>query len=231
MKIIALFMALCYPVSSCFAAEFDEDFIVGNYKLHFSQAGDLIEPDEYYIFQAVKNEKDGFKKSARKYFQRAASYGNTFGIFYTGLLYLQEDEVVKGYAWLTLVDTKRFPFASRVKSLRSKLEAQLNSQELEQSKVFAEKLNHFYGATAGFNRRLHWSRNFKLTGSNIKGYVPHKLSIQTDFSHGVISPMNVNVSTARIEKSIKQFVYEYEMDYRITNGEVNMGELELVDEK
>ena len=81
------------------------DTVVGDYGLHFSQQGRVIAPDEYYIFHAVKNEKEGYKKIARKHFQKAASYGNTFGIFYTGLLYLQEDENLKvmlGFHWLIL---------------------------------------------------------------------------------------------------------------------------------
>ena len=209
----------------------NEDFVVGKYKLHFNQDGDVIAPDEYYVFQAIKNEKDGFKKMARQDFQRAASYGNTFGMFYTGLLYLQENDSIKGYAWLSMVDTDRFPFANRVIDLMQKLEVNLTKDEVEKANQFTEELKKYYGVSAGFNRRLKWSKDFKLTGSNIKGYIPNRLSIQTNFSHGTIGKMNANVSTMRLEKNLKQFVFEYEMDYRLTEGEVKMGEMELIEKE
>lgn len=207
-----------------------DDYVVGTYTLHFNQQGEVIEPDEYYFFHGVNDEADGFKNSARKQFQRAASYGNTFGFYYTGLLYLQEAQNIKGYAWLSMVDTQNFPYAANVKDLLFKLESGFDQNAMQQAKDYITALDEYYGVEATFQRRLKWSKNFKLTGSHIKGHIPNSLSIQTDWTTSdSISKFNTNLSAKVIENSIKSFVYEYDMDFRIREGNVNVKDIELIE--
>lgn len=211
-------------------------FPVGNYSLHFNKAGDIIQPDEYYVYKAVHDNQDGFKQSALKNFQKAASYGNTFAVYYTGLLYLQVEDYVSGYAWLSMVETKGFPHADNTLDLLHKLKNQLSSENIESAKMLRDELEEVYGAEHAFERRLAWSRDFKLTGTHIRGHVPNRLKIQTDLSHkaevivnGTANAMGANVTGNRVRKAINSFVYEYELDYRITHGNVKLGDFDIIE--
>lgn len=229
MPYVFVVILFCSVVSSSLAKT-ENGFPVGDYSLHFNQAGEVIKPDEYYVYKAVHDNEDGFKNSALKNFQKAASYGNTFALYYTGLLYLQEEEYVKGYAWLKMVETNNFPHADNTLDLLNKLNKQLNAEDIKSANSLLTELSKVYGAQPAFARRKAWSKNFKLTGSNIKGYVPHRLQIQTDLSHGKITRMNTNVSPVHIERAIKTFVFEYELDYRISNGDVKLSDFEILEE-
>lgn len=229
MPYVLTVILLSAVMSSPFAKEINDTFPVGNYSLHFNQGGEVIKPDEYYVYKAVHDNEDGFKKSAIKNFQKAASYGNTFAVYYTGLLFLQEEDIINGYAWLSMVETRGFPHSDNTLDLLNKLKSQLKPEELKAANIRLAELNKVYGATPAFARRKAWSKDFKLTGSHLKGYVPHRLQIQTDWSHGKITRMSANVVPIHIEIAIRSFIYEYELDYRITYGDVKLGEFEVIE--
>ena len=235
MPYVFIVILFCSVVSLSFAKT-TYGFPVGDYSLHFNQAGEVIKPDEYYVYKAAHDNEDGFKDSAIKNFQKAASYGNTFAVYYTGLLYLQKDDFVNGYAWLSMVETKGFPHADNTLDLLHKLKNQLKPAELEAAMTLQQDLEAVYGAKPAFDRRLAWSRNFKLTGTSIKGHVPNRLKIQTDLSHdkniivnGTANAMGANVNGVHIRKALKSFVYEYELDYRISHGEVKLGDFKVIE--
>ncbi len=206
-------------------------FPVGKYSLHFTQNGEVIKPDGHYVNLAVHDVLDGFKKSAIKNFQKAASYGNTYATYYASLLYLQEEDYVNGYAWLSMVETKSFPEADNVLDLLDKLENSLSSDDMSRVNDLKVELKEVYGAEAAYSRRMAWSKNFKMAGTHLKGNIPQGIRIQTDLSHGTINRGTANITPIVIERAIKTFVYEYEFDYRIKEGDVIMGEIELLDDE
>ena len=207
-----------------------EDFIVGKFGLYFYKSGEMIKPDEYYFFEAIENTEKGLKESALKNFRKAASYGNTFGTYYTGLMYLQDENRMKGYAWLTMANVKGFIFKDKIDELLWKLDNQMSEGELNQAKQYNEELNSVYGVKATFERRLKWSRNFRLAGTRIKGHVPTGIQVQTDhFDQSKGGLINPKVTSLYMKKQIKEFVYEYPMDYRLEHGNVILNEFKLIE--
>ena len=219
---------LCITTSVVHAVN-DNNFPVGNYKLHLNQQGEVIKPDEYYVYKAIQDNANGFKKSAIKNFKKAASYGNTLATYYTGLLYLQQKDYINGYAWLSMIDNKDFPHADNVMDISNKIENSLGQEEMTAAKILRQQLIDIYGVEPTFARRLSWSKNFKLTGTNIKGHIPHRLSIITNFSMGQVSDMDANVKPVHLQRAIKNFVYEYDLDYRLKQGNVNLLDFEVLE--
>lgn len=214
------------------------DFVVGKFGLHYNKAGEIIKPDEYYFFQAMENTEDGYQESALKNFRKAASYGNTFGTYYTGLLYLQDDDQIKGHAWLTMANTKGFVFKDKISDLLTKLDHQMSHGELDEAKKFHNALKEVYGVEASLKRRLKWSRNFKITGTNISGNLPNFTKVITDLSPGYrgrialnnTSRTNAFIDVQSMKKQFNSFVYEYKNDYRLIEGEVQIGDFELIND-
>ncbi len=204
------------------------DFVYGRYGLHFNEDGRVIKPDEYYFHLAAEAEMDGLKVAARKNFQRVASYGNTYGFYYTALLYMQSNDYVKGHAWLSFIKSKQFEFYPKVTRLKAKLEKVLSTEQLQSAQQFKAKLDEVYGVQATFDRRKKWSKSFKLGGTHIRGHVPNFLSIQTRFVGDQVNTRGSgDVSAIQLRKTIRGFVYEYDMDLRIEAGEVILNDLEL----
>ena len=201
----------------------DDEISVGNYGLHFNELGEVVKPDEYYTYLGAKDHYDGLNKSAINNFKRAASYGNTFAMHFVGLLYLQENDNVRGYAWLSLVPTNKGPHAEKTSALLDKLNQTLSPDELSQAEELKAKLLETYDVANTFERRLAWSKDFKLTGTHLKGRVPDHLRIvTTQFGGG-------NASSETLKKSLNNFVYEYKLDFRLQDGLVEQGEIKIQD--
>ena len=230
-RLIICIVFLCLICESS-PAKANKDIVVGNFGLHFDELGNIIKPDEFYFFEAMENSKKGYRESALKNFRKSASYGNTFGAYYTGLMYLQDGDQVKGLAWLSISNNKGFIFKDKVESLLEKLKHAMNESELNEAHDFNQQLDDIYGVEATFNRRIKWSRNFRLAGTKIKGYVPRGIKIQTDLSSNseVGGSPNSFINDISMKKQLHDFVYEYNMDYRLVDGEVNVLDVELSDE-
>ncbi len=230
---IILIMVLCCQVSH--AKTKGNDFVVGKYGLHFDMDGKIIKPDEYYLVRASENINKGFNESALKNFRKAASYGNTLGAYYSGLLYLQDNDAIRGYAWLNIANAKGFEFKDKITDLLWKLEQQMSDMELGNAKGFLQKLDKVYGVEPTLKRRLKWTRGFKLTGSNVSGNVTRGTKIRTDMSAGSGGLVNFHETTKtntlidnmNKKEELSSFVYHYKNDFRLTEGEVNVRDIEL----
>ena len=210
----------------------DDEISVGSYGLHFNELGEVVNPDEYYTYLGAKDHYDGLNKSAINNFKRAASYGNTFAMHFVGLLYLQENDNVRGYAWLSLVPTNKGPYAEKTSALLDKLNQTLSPDELSRAEELKAKLLETYDVANTFERRLAWSKDFKLTGTHLKGRVPNHLAIITtpQIGYGNVGNMTVsNASSETLKKSLRNFVYEYKLDFRLQDGLVEQGEIKIQD--
>jgi hypothetical protein len=62
------------------------------YGLHFDDSGNIIKPDHYYLAKGIKDDKDGFKKSAIKHFKQAAEFGNQYAMSLIALYHMQDKD-------------------------------------------------------------------------------------------------------------------------------------------
>lgn len=187
--------------------------------LHFDEKGRIIRPDEVFLGRGLSDEKAGFKDQAMKNFKESATYGNAYAKYFLGLLYLQKNDYLNGFAWLSLLDGE-FKGADKVNSLLPRVKANLSEEQLKRADSMIEELKETYGEYAGLMKREKWRKSHKYTGTHIKGHIPPFLTI--DVGNGV------TVSGQNIRKQIETFVYEYEYQFRL--GEVNLKETEFIDD-
>ncbi len=181
--------------------------------LFFDDSGKMISPDDYLVHQALVDDEDGYKNDAMWRFKEAAEYGNKHGQYYAGLLYLQKDDYVNGYAWLKLAGDQFMNNPKLLSAVTHQLEKQQLMDQADQSlKVLKSKIN-FESSIA---KRVQWFKRLKFTGTHIGGYIP--VFWQADIGQGFW------VTGPDLRKDIKSFLY----NYRYQRGDVRLSELKLL---
>ncbi len=180
--------------------------------LFFDAQGKMISPDDYLVHQALKDDEDGYKNDAMWRLKEAAEYGNKHGQYYAGLLHLQQDDYINGYAWLKLSGEKFMNNASLLPVVSQTLKQRsLTNQAEEKFQALSASIN-FESSIA---KRVEWFKRLKFAGSHIGGYIP--VFWRTELRDGLI------VKDFDLRKEIKSFLY----DYRYQRGDVRLTELKL----
>lgn len=182
--------------------------------LFFDSHGNMISPDDYLVHQALKDDDGGYKNDAMWRLKEAGEYGNKHGQYYAGLLHLQQDDYVNGYAWLKLSGDQFMNNANLLPSISQTLKSR--GQMNKASEAFAllkEKIN-FESSIA---KRIEWFKKLSFGGTHIGGYIP--VFWRTEMRDGVI------VKGFDLRKDVKSFLY----DYRYQRGDVRLKEFELHD--
>ena len=183
--------------------------------MKFNDHGELIPPDQILIRYALKSDKDGFKESAMRFLKESARYGNQEARYFVGLLYLQQKDWARGYAWLKLVR----PGVFDLERLRPKVESLMTTEEKAQADITHKQLKGEYSDLAGLAKREAWRRKLSFTGTRIKGG-KNIINFRIQTASGAV------VAEKQLEDMLDSFVYEY--DYNL--GNVKLGTLELIEE-
>lgn len=180
--------------------------------LKFDDGGNMVGPDDYLVHQALIDDADGHKNDAMWRLQEAAEYGNKHGQYYAGLLYLQKDDYINGYAWLKLAGDEFMNTPALLPAIEATLADRQQQQQAHKAlNVLKEKIN--FDTT--LNKRLNWFKRIKFGGSKIGGYIP--ITWKTLLNDGVI------VEGPELRQHMKSYLF----DYRYQRGDVRLKELEL----
>jgi len=188
--------------------------------LHFDNTGKIIAPDQEYMWQGYKDEKDGFRDSALKNFKKAAEFGNYHAMSLVGLYMLHDKDYTMAHAWLNLINLDKFPNREYMNDIIKGLENLMTSDELQKAKLAKAELLETYGNYPALLRREKWKKSMRFTGTRIKGHIPPHLTFT--LNSGVV----VNGSDAKHQ--VDNFVYEYEFD--IGQGEVTLDDVEIIED-
>jgi TPR repeat protein len=181
-------------------------------------------PDHKAVNGAVHALKKGFEKDAFDKFERASLYGNKHAQTSVAMMYLKGVGVSKdwvvGYAWLTLAASLGDPETTRA---RDDVYAQLTDEEKSRTKQQIDHLNETYSDQLALERREEWVRKQKreVTGSRTGSTAGLELQVG-----------DANGHTWQIAgtKYFELLEGSYVMEFRQHLGEVEIGELTLVDE-
>jgi hypothetical protein len=180
--------------------------------LFFDVQGKMVSPDDYLVHQALKDDKDGYKNDAMWRLKEAAEYGNKHGQYYAGLLHLQQDDYVNGYAWLKLSGDQFMNNANLLPAISQTLSQRGLMQQANEKLAALKAQINFESSIA---KRVGWFKKLKFGGTHIGGYIP--VFWRTDLGDGMI------VKDFDLRKDIKSFLY----DYRYQRGDVRLTELKL----
>lgn len=180
--------------------------------LKFDSHGKMVSPDDYLVHQAMKDDEDGYKNDAMWRLKEAAEYGNKHGQYYAGLLHLQQDDYVNGYAWLKLSGDHFMNNAILLPAIRQTLKQQdLINQADDKLQTLRANIN-FESTLA---KRVGWFKRLRFGGTHIGGYIP--IFWRTELRDGLI------VKDFDLRKDIKSFLF----DYRYQQGDVRLTELKI----
>ncbi|VAW46598.1 hypothetical protein MNBD_GAMMA02-1826 [hydrothermal vent metagenome] len=160
-----------------------------------------------------KQIKVGTSNDAKWRLKDAAEFGNKHAQYYIGLLHLQEQDQVTGYAWLKLAGKG----ISNNDHLMASLEEQLSAAELNRANQQFELLKQTYNFQAAIERRAKWRKRLPFGGSHIKGYVP--IGWKSQLMNGLM------VFDFEVKRDLENFVF----DYRYDEGEVTLKDFETED--
>ncbi len=189
------------------------------YGLHFDDSGNIIKPDHYYLAKGLKDDKDGFKKSALKHFKQSAEFGNQYAMSLIALYHMQDKDYVSALAWFKLLDLDQIPNSDFLSAIMSNLTKISSPEEIKAAKELKAKLKETYGHYPTLLRREAWKKSLKFTGTRIKGYIPPFLTIQ--LNSGMI------VTGHDVRRQVDNFIYEY--DFEFSQGDVSLKELEIIE--
>lgn len=192
---------------------------IAEYGLHFDDSGNIIKPDQYYLAKGIKDDKDGFKKSAQKHFLKAAEYGNQYAMSLIALYHMQDENYVASMAWFKLLDLKQIPNSDFLKAIMSNLEKVSGPEQIKAVETLKDKLKETYGNYPTLLKREAWKNNLKFTGTRIKGHIPLFLTIQ--LNSGMV------VTGHEVRRQVDNFIYEYQFDFG--QGNVTLDDIELID--
>lgn len=181
-------------------------------------------PDYRAVNGAVLALKNGFEKDAFDKFERASRYGNKHAQTSVAMMYLKGVGVSKdwvvGYAWLKLASSLGNPETGRA---RDDVYTQLSDEEKSRVQEQIDLLNETYGDRLALERREEWVRKQKreVTGSRTGNTAGVELQVG-----------DANGQTWQIPgtKYFELLEGSYVMEFRQHLGEVEIGELELVDD-
>lgn len=187
--------------------------------LHFDITGTLINPDDYLLKDAIKNDKKGFHDAARSLYKRSAKFGNKKAKYLIAMRYFQNKDFANGYAWLRLIKGNFLD----VKPFKSKIEPLLTESELQQSDETYQILKDEYSDNAAFARREKWEKSIKITGSHLKGIRAATSNVRIYYDDSGNS-----VTGNSLARDVYKFKYEYE--YEEAETDIKMGEIITIDE-
>ena len=208
-KFIVLIVLLCF-------------LSVGSAKklgLKFDIHGNLVGPDDYLVHKALIDDEEGYKNDAMWRFKEAAEYGNKHGQYYAGLLYLQKDDYINGYAWLKLAGDQFMNNANLLPGVTQELKKR---QQLTQADEALKDLKQEINFESTIAKRINWFKRIKFGGSNIGGHIP--LFWETRLYDG-FSFNGPRIRGWQLRKEINTFLFEY----RYQKGDVRLKEIKLAE--
>ncbi len=191
-----------------------------DFGLHFDDSGNIIKPDQEFMWRGMDDEKDGFRNSAFKNFKRAAEFGNYHAMSLVALYLMQDKDYQSAHAWFKLIDLGKIPNREYMEEIVGNLEVMMSPQELQQADDMKSELAETYGSYPTMLRRAEWKNNLKFTGTHIKGYIPPFLRIQLN--------SGMEITGQNLKKQVETFIYDYEFNFGV--GEVTLDEIELIEE-
>ncbi len=194
-------------------------FAFADYGLHFDDSGNIIKPDQHYLWLGVDDEKAGARESAFKNFKKAAEYGNYHAMSLVALYKMQDKDYMAAHAWFKMIDLGKIPNKAYVEEIVSNLETLMTPEQLERAEKLKSKLAESYGSYPTMVKREEWRKSLKFTGTHIKGHIPPFLRIQ--LNSGMV------VTGRDVKEQVEKFIYEYEFDFG--QGEVTLDEIELIE--
>lgn len=198
--LLILLLSLCFSLSA------------KRLGLTFDQQGKMVNPDDYLVHQALIDDEDGYANDAMWRLQEAAEYGNKHGQYYAGLLFLQQDDYVNGYAWLKLAGDG---FMNNPNLLPAVVSTLQNRQQTQQAAQILSELKQRINFESAVAKRLQWFKRIKFGGTHLGGYIP--IFWRTELRDGLI------VRDFEVRRDIKNFLF----NYRYQRGDVRLKELEL----
>jgi len=189
------------------------------YGLHFNDSGQIIKPDQYYLAQGLKDDKDGFKKDALKHFKKAAEFGNQYAMSLIALYHMQDKDYVSALAWFKLLDLDQIPNSDFLKAIMSNLTKISEPQQIKAAETLKSELKETYGHYPTLLRREDWKKSLQFTGTHIKGYIPPFLTIRLN--------SGMTVSGHNVRQQVDNFIYDYEFEFG--QGNVTLDEIELIE--
>ncbi|MGJ8664255.1 MAG: hypothetical protein ACSHWU_11410 [Marinicella sp.] len=180
--------------------------------LTFDREGKMISPDDYLVHQALIDDEDGYFNDAMWRLKEAAEYGNKHGQYYAGLLYLQKDDYVNGYAWLKLAGDGFMNNPNLLPAVLATLEKRNLKQQADQELNQLKEQINFESSVA---KRLQWFKRLKFAGTHIGGYIP--ILWRTELWDGL------QAKGYELRRDINDYIF----NYRYQRGDVRLKELEL----
>jgi hypothetical protein len=180
-------------------------------------------PDQVELVRAARALQDGFESDAHKKFLRAAGYGNKLAQKNLGLMYIKglgvEKDWARAYAWFRLAASHN-DYA--VTAARDEIFGALRDDEKARAEIYFKEIKAEYGDAQALRRRELWVRRQKreVTGSRL----------------GTVGALRVRVSDATgytWDLSGDQYfdvLDTFVMDLRVHIGEVEFGELEVLED-
>lgn len=190
-----------------------------DYGLHFDDRGNIIKPDQHYLWKGMDDEKDGFRQAAFKNFKKAAEFGNFHAMSLVALYHMQDQDYLAAHAWFNLIDLSKIPNRAYIEDIVKNLELLMSPEQLKKAQNMKDSLAETYGAYPTLLRREEWKNNMKFTGTHLKGHIPNFLRIQ--LNSGAV------VTGSDLKEQMEQFIYEYE--FSLGQGEVTLDEIELIE--
>jgi TPR repeat protein len=181
-------------------------------------------PDQKELLRAAHSLKKGHQEDAARLFKRAAEWGNkdaqkTLGLMYVKGLGVNKDWAM-GYAWLDLASSLG---SEAIIATRNQIFASMSEEEKSRVKGYSEGLDESYGDRQALLCREEWVRKQKrqMTGSRTgnSGGVRVRVADAT----GKSSQVSGSQYFSLLEGS-------YIVEFRQAMGEVEIGELRLVDD-
>ncbi len=179
--------------------------------MKFDDRGRFVNPDDYLVYSALESEKGGYMNDAMWRFKDAAEFGNKHAQYYIGLMHMNQDDFVTGYAWLRLAGEG----VANNDYLLPRVKFQLNPQQLNDSDQLLLELKQQYNFLSAIKKRADWKKRLRIGGTRIRGHVPIGYRTIVGNNHVVFGP--------ELKRGLEAFVF----DYRYDEGEVNLTDFEL----
>lgn len=189
------------------------------YGLHFDDSGNIIKPDQYYLARGLKDDNDGFKKSALKHFKKSAEFGNQYAMSLIALYHMQDKDYVSALAWFKLLDLNQIPNSDFLRAIMNNLTKVSEPEQIQAAETLKSELKETYGHYPTLLRREQWKNNLQFTGTRIKGYIPPFLTIQLN--------SGMTVTGFDVRRQVDNFIYEYE--FEVGQGNVSLEDIELIE--
>lgn len=210
MKKILITMLLLMAALTVTAKEFG---------LHFDDQGQIIKPDQEFLWRGLDDEKAGARDSAMRNFMLASEFGNYHAMSLVAFYHMQDKNYRQAHAWFNLIDFEKIPNKAMLEEVVGNLEKAMSKAELDEAETLRKELVETYGSYPTLSRRMDWKKNLKFTGTNIKGYIPPFLRIQLN--------SGMQVTGNNLIKQVDEFIFDYE--FTVGTGRVTLDEVEVIE--